>query len=432
MTVTINGSGTAVITDSSGNAGIGTATPTQKLEVAGTIYSTSGGFKFPDGTTQTTAGTGIPTGTIITYGSSTTPSGYLRCDGTTYNKSSYTALAAVVGSIPTSSPQYRATFTGYPTYVNSTFIIPNNTNLVSRSTDGGVTWSTATVTTANFSINGIAYVGSNYIGLGQGVGCVFGIWYTSSLSNTTWAQSSLGGLNTYSSIASSGTRAVTSVIGTIASTKYTTDGVTWSNGGTLPNSGYISYSLPSKSAAYGASLFVMGGYASATANPGIYTSPDGLTWTRRTWAGNTSTGSISYVDYVNSQFIAVDSTGNLCTSPDGTTWTFKSLIPTSSGTWQYVVYLASTGLYYYSNGLANASYVSIDLVNWVLVPIAAGSINYVSPYMVTDGTSIVSGGGGTTWKPFPYNTSTQFIVPNAGVLLQGQAPIAGVQYYIKT
>jgi hypothetical protein len=41
-----------------GNVGIGAASPTTPLEVAGTIYSTSGGFKFPDGTVQTTAGAG--------------------------------------------------------------------------------------------------------------------------------------------------------------------------------------------------------------------------------------------------------------------------------------------------------------------------------------------------------------------------------------
>ena len=38
-----------------GNVGLGTTTPGQKLTVAGTIESTSGGVKFPDGTTQTTA-----------------------------------------------------------------------------------------------------------------------------------------------------------------------------------------------------------------------------------------------------------------------------------------------------------------------------------------------------------------------------------------
>jgi hypothetical protein len=38
-----------------GNIGIGTQTPGQRLTVVGTIESLSGGFKFPDGTTQTTA-----------------------------------------------------------------------------------------------------------------------------------------------------------------------------------------------------------------------------------------------------------------------------------------------------------------------------------------------------------------------------------------
>jgi hypothetical protein len=38
-----------------GNVGIGTTSPGQLLSVAGTIESTTGGFKFPNGTTQTTA-----------------------------------------------------------------------------------------------------------------------------------------------------------------------------------------------------------------------------------------------------------------------------------------------------------------------------------------------------------------------------------------
>jgi hypothetical protein len=41
-----------------GNLGIGTTTPSEMLEVADTIYSTIGGFKFPDGTVQATAAIG--------------------------------------------------------------------------------------------------------------------------------------------------------------------------------------------------------------------------------------------------------------------------------------------------------------------------------------------------------------------------------------
>ncbi len=46
----------AVLTvENSGDVGIGTRTPASKLEVVGIVHSTSGGFKFPDGSIQTTA-----------------------------------------------------------------------------------------------------------------------------------------------------------------------------------------------------------------------------------------------------------------------------------------------------------------------------------------------------------------------------------------
>ncbi|MCX6278854.1 MAG: DUF1566 domain-containing protein [Bacteroidetes bacterium] len=49
------------ISFNSGNVGIGTTAPGQKFSVAGTIQTTSGGVKFPDGTLQTTAANNIHT-----------------------------------------------------------------------------------------------------------------------------------------------------------------------------------------------------------------------------------------------------------------------------------------------------------------------------------------------------------------------------------
>ncbi|MBT9168998.1 MAG: hypothetical protein DDT19_02350 [Syntrophomonadaceae bacterium] len=50
--------GTGLVVTNANNVGIGTATPTSPLTVAGVIHSSTGGFRFPDGTTQTTAAVG--------------------------------------------------------------------------------------------------------------------------------------------------------------------------------------------------------------------------------------------------------------------------------------------------------------------------------------------------------------------------------------
>ncbi len=54
--------------DNTGNVGIGITAPAQRLSVAGVIQSTTGGFMFPDGSTQTVAATGSITSVMPATG----------------------------------------------------------------------------------------------------------------------------------------------------------------------------------------------------------------------------------------------------------------------------------------------------------------------------------------------------------------------------
>jgi hypothetical protein len=63
---------TFFLVEATGNAGIGTTSPSERLTVAGVIYSTTGGIKFPDGTVQTTAATGSGSGWTLTGNVGTT------------------------------------------------------------------------------------------------------------------------------------------------------------------------------------------------------------------------------------------------------------------------------------------------------------------------------------------------------------------------
>ncbi|HXM47654.1 MAG TPA: hypothetical protein VN956_07275, partial [Pyrinomonadaceae bacterium] len=53
-----NANAARVFVDTSGNVGVGTSTPGYKLDVAGIVNSSAGGFRFPDGTVQATAASG--------------------------------------------------------------------------------------------------------------------------------------------------------------------------------------------------------------------------------------------------------------------------------------------------------------------------------------------------------------------------------------
>ncbi len=66
---------TIVLATSTDSVGIGTTSVTSKLTVAGTVESTTGGFKFPDGSTQTAAAAGETSGQIAFFAAAC-PSGW--------------------------------------------------------------------------------------------------------------------------------------------------------------------------------------------------------------------------------------------------------------------------------------------------------------------------------------------------------------------
>ncbi len=77
-----------------GNVGIGTTTPGQLLSVAGTIESTAGGFKFPDGTTQATAAASSASSGNSAFGASSLASNTIGSWNSAFGVSSLTANTA--------------------------------------------------------------------------------------------------------------------------------------------------------------------------------------------------------------------------------------------------------------------------------------------------------------------------------------------------
>lgn len=88
--------------DAGGNIGIGTDVPGDALSVNGTIGSMAGGFRFPDGSVQTTAFGGpqtlTPAGAVIAFAGVTVPAGWLLCDGSAVDRATYSDLFAAIGT----------------------------------------------------------------------------------------------------------------------------------------------------------------------------------------------------------------------------------------------------------------------------------------------------------------------------------------------
>jgi hypothetical protein len=123
---------------STGNVGLGTTSPAVKLQVAGTIHSTSGGFKFPDGTAQITAAS-IPSGVIVMWSGLLTniPDGWALC-----NESSGTPDLRDMFICGTSVGENPGATGGSATHTHS--VNPPNTQTTVPNEAGNVIWGSPT------------------------------------------------------------------------------------------------------------------------------------------------------------------------------------------------------------------------------------------------------------------------------------------------
>ena len=408
-----NGATTAMTINTSGNIGIGTASPGQKLTVAGTIESTSGGVKFPDGTTQTTAASGSGSSYYVgqVINSPTAPStGTWLQTGKTYVKSSYSTLATALGSIadfgvpatvPTNNLPVRFVGPngfGYACYcaaTNGTVTIVVGSGFgvggairQTLNTSGSV-WtpiSSQTSNTAGNNLNEIRYLNSTFIAVGNGMAIV------TSTDGTNWtpapsaaAAANYASSNYFSVAYGAGTYVAVGYYspGT-AIASYSTDGVNWTINTSIAT--YFNRVI------YANSLFVAVGISGS-----CYTSPDGITWTSR------SAGSSTFYDiiYANSLFVAIGAAGACYTSSDGITWTSRSAGSTQLN---QVIYANSL---FVVVGNSFVIYTSSDGITWTSrtnTVIGGLANNWQS--VIWNGTNYVVSGGigayatsptGTTW-----------------------------------
>jgi hypothetical protein len=458
--------------------------PASKGGTGLTSAGAAGNVLTSDGTNWTSAAAPVSFVTgDITPSSLTTKSGYLKCDGSVYSRSSYTALAAVIGTpllpkntLASSMTGYAAAYpqetngllirTGTSTNSNATV---NFANALATSTDG-ITWTLRTaLNLMNNTVHRVvAYGNSTYVALapknqGQGQNPNIMAWMTSPdgatwTARTTTFTSSIFMWIWELAFGGTGNRFVrlrqgqgytsvgccTPINNDNIYLEYSSDGVTWTIGSTTTNSSggacfdrYYANQVAGYSGGFVAAFYDV----KATTNYVLY-SADGVTWTNITSNINSVAAivnGVTGISYVNGRFVLTTLAGQMYTSTTGASGSWSLLTP-------YNVFFASnTGVKIlgnanaYSAQIGSQSYLSQDLVSWlpiqnlglgnsIINATPAGSTRFYG-CTTTQNTVIYT-------DLFNYTTATQFPVPSVTTYNTLSSPYgvngAPVNFFIKT
>jgi hypothetical protein len=178
------------------------------------------------------------------------------------------------------------------------------------------------------------------------------------------------------------------------------------------------------------SIFVIGGYNSSgiSSEGSISTSPDGITWTKRTFPA----GAVYSLEWDGSQIVAVGyssagTVANVCTSPDGITWTSRGKPGTgANGLATGITYSPTLDLFIVvGDDGAGGGYVSyssdaISWTSWLSTPAPLSSACWSSTLskfvIVGSGGSNITNAIYTSTNGKDWSSQTTFVGTKVGAL----------------
>jgi len=175
---------------------------------------------------------------------------------------------------------------------------------------------------------------------------------------------------------------------------------------------------------FGNGLFVAVG--TSAEGKGIMTSPDGITWTRRSEPASLENKALVDVTYSSAVglFVAVGNnlTNRVMTSPDGITWTARSY-PVENA-WRSVYYGNGVYVAVAASGTGNRVMTSPDGINWTSQTSAAdnewlrvtyGGTLFVAVSRTGSGNRVMTSPDGITWTTRTTNDNQWYNVVHNGI-----------------